>query len=157
MVNSLEMYLRLFKLLTVKVTNGVKAPHKALMLLTIFDLIESGYIKSNEIFLDDNIAKVFKEKWNKLIASQERFKFFSPNPWTPFWHLKNDHFWRFVPNKGFCSDDIDKISSGITPSIGKLRKIIHCAKLEQSLYDLLLEKDKRETLANVLITEYISI
>ena len=82
-------------------------------------------------------AKIFKEKWNKLIASQERFKFFSPNPWTPFWHLKNDHFWRFVPNKGFSSDDIDKISSGITPSIGKLRKIIHCAKLEQSLYDLL--------------------
>jgi hypothetical protein len=71
--------------------------------------------------------------------------------------LKNDHFWRFVPNKGLSSDDIDKISSGITPSIGKLRKIIYCAKLEQSLYDLLLEKDKRETLANVLITEYISI
>ena len=27
----------------------------------------------------------------------------------------------------------------------------------KSRYDLLLEKDKRETLANVLITEYISI
>lgn len=157
MTDSLDMYVRLLGLLTVKIDKGVKAPHKAIMLLTIFDLIASGYIKSNKIYSDSVISRSFIAKWNELLTGQERFRCYSPHPWTPFWHLKNDHFWRFVPEEGYTSTDVNTLYKGQTPPIGKVREYTKYVTLEESLFNLLQNKNNREILSEVLIKNYINL
>lgn len=44
---------------------GRKAPHKAVLLLAIMDLVESGEITSPEIVLTEKLEETFSVEWNK--------------------------------------------------------------------------------------------
>ena len=45
------------------------APHKPILLLSVFQLIESGYIKNNKIYLTPELVSVFKSNWSHLVVS----------------------------------------------------------------------------------------
>ena len=63
-----------------------------------------------------------------------------------------------ILNKDCNNDEIEYMDKVIRIcNILYNRTYIEILPVEDGVYDLLLEKDKRETLANVLITEYISI
>ena len=44
---------------------GCYAPHKAVMIMAIMELVESGQISSNVIHLDKELKDKFKEGWKK--------------------------------------------------------------------------------------------
>ena len=113
------------------------APHKAIMLLSVMDLIASGVITSNKIEFTETLEERFKSNWKRYVKEDSVYK---PIAGTPFWHLNYEPFWRLVP---FCSGDdtIEMLSKSNPYSAGTIRKFIRHAEIDNELF--LLMKDER--------------
>lgn len=144
----LEYYIQEFASMSVGVSKGKKLPHKAVLLIGLMNLIESGVITGNQIELDNVIANAFACTWNTYFNSKV------PTVWTPFYHLKGESFWHFKANgnEGKLSD---LLSFGGTPSVGKMRPIIKYAYLDKALFDYMENEGCRDKLREVLIKTYI--
>lgn len=137
-----------FASLSVAVSKGRKLPHKAILLLSIIQMIEDGELEGNMIPLDKSIANAFVKSWDKYFDTK------APSVWTPFYHLKGEPFWHF---KACESDKMLDMLLGIggTPSIGKMRPVIRCAYFDNELYGLMKNEASREVLRRVLIENYL--
>lgn len=149
-MKSFTIYLREFASMKVKKTNGKIAPHKAILLISLMDLIAKGTIKNNHIFLDNEIRDRFIQNWNELVSDSDVFK---PNAWTPFWHLKNEPFWHFQPILETSINNI--VPSGQTASIGLMRKNIQYAFFDEELFEMLAIERVRNEFRGLLIRTYI--
>lgn len=86
----LQHYCELFQRLHTAVISGQKAPHKAVLLLSVIELIEEKTISSPCIPLSDDLISRFNRNWKAHVHSDK----FSPTITTPYWHLQNESFWR---------------------------------------------------------------
>lgn len=144
----IDKYIDLLKHMSVKITNGQRKPNKAIMLLSVIDLIRCGYITDNRIYIEDTIQEAFEYNWRKYVNSNP------PTCWTPFWHLKNEPFWHFKPIVSL--DEINSLTKpGETASVLKMRTAIDYTYLDDTLFSLILDKDSRVLLTEVLINNYI--
>lgn len=80
---------------------GCYAPHKAVMIIAIMELVESGHITTNVIHLDKVLKDKFKEVWQKVVPMESPFKCEYRNPFTymdsePFWDLSSDKDKAFI-------------------------------------------------------------
>ena len=80
---------------------GCFAPHKAVMIMAIMELVESGHISSNVIHLDKELKDKFKEVWQRVVPVGSPFKCEYRNPYTymdsePFWDLSTDKDKAFI-------------------------------------------------------------
>ena len=71
---------------------GCYAPHKAVMIMAIMELVESGHITANVVCLDRELKDKFKEVWSRLVPAGSPFKCGYQNPFIymdsePFWNL----------------------------------------------------------------------
>lgn len=144
----LEDYIQEFASMSVGISKGMKLPHKAILLIGLMNLIESGVITENQIELDNVIANAFSSTWNTYFDAKV------PTVWTPFYHLKGESFWHFKAN-GNEDKLSDLLSFGGTPSVGKMRPIIKYAYLDKALFDYMENDGCREKLKEVLIKTYI--
>ena len=62
---SLAEYVNDFATLAVAVSKGKKLPHKAILLLSIMQMIEDGDLANNMIPLDNRIAETFARTWDR--------------------------------------------------------------------------------------------
>lgn len=74
---------------------GCYAPHKAVMIMAIMELVESKHITTNVIHLDKELKSKFKEVWQSVVPVGSPFKCEYRNPFTymdsePFWDLSAD-------------------------------------------------------------------
>jgi putative restriction endonuclease len=88
-MDSLSFYVSKFTRLKTAKVNGVSAPHKPILLLSIIRGFEKGEILSNRIYILPDLIAAFKDLWHQLVDQP----FFSPNFSLPFYHLKSDAFW----------------------------------------------------------------
>ncbi len=84
---------------------GCYAPHKAVMIMAVMELVELGHINSNVILLDKKLKVKFKEIWQRVVPIGSPFKCEYRNPFTymdsePFWDLCNDK------DKAFISSEV---------------------------------------------------
>ena len=80
---------------------GCYAPHKAVMILAIMELVELGHITANVINLDKELKAKFKEVWQRVVPVGSPFKCEYRNPFTymdsePFWDLSTDNDKAFI-------------------------------------------------------------
>lgn len=137
--------------LNVHVTSGIPAPHKAILLLAICDLIESNIIIANEIRMTDDLKKHFENRWNKHIPQSSSY---SCSVWTPYWHMGNEDIWEFIPLDGISDETIRNLAQGHTASIGKMKEHIKYAKIDDGLFKLLCNRDSREIIKETLINTW---
>ncbi len=130
---------------------GMPAPHKAVLLLSVIDLVECGVIKNNEIELSERLEQQFKHNWDRYVG---RSILFSPKIGTPFFHLHSEPFWTLVPFVG-GEDTIETLRTGNPYATGTMRKHFRCAKIDRELFDLLKDDDVRAKLRTTLISTYI--
>ena len=147
-MNAIGTYYTQFGSLKAKITNGIKQPNKAIMLLSVMELVRCGYNKDNEIAIDDTIRIAFETTWSLFIDYDP------PSVWTPFWHLNNEPFWHFMPRK-FSSEIDSLVKPGQTATANQMRSVISYAYLDVELFELLKQKEVRETLCDLLIANYI--
>lgn len=149
-MNNIEKYLDLFRNLSVKITNGERKPNKAIMLLSVMDLIRCGYITDNKIMLEDTIQEAFSLTWCKNVNNTP------PSAWIPFWHLKKEPFWHFSPLHS--KEDIDCLTKpGETASLSQMQSVIQYAYLDEELFALMSQGSMRDKLTEVLLEEYIRL
>lgn len=147
-MRDIETYRTYFSNLHVKITNGEKAPNKAILLLSIMELIRRGHIVSNHIYIDDVVKDTFESLWSSYIKTPP------PTVWTPFWHMKYEPFWYFQPIHS--EKDIENlVRPGQTASVGKMKSEIRYAYLDNDLYEHMNTVEGRQTLRTFLKSYYL--
>lgn len=125
---------------------GRQAPHKAILLLSVMELIENGRIRSNRIELTEILENTFLNLWKRYVGNSVIFQ---PRIATPFWHLQHEPFWSLHLNDG---KDLNTITSPY--SVNRLREHTY-AIIDQELFDLMRNEDFRASLRVILIGTYL--
>ena len=118
---SLSDYIGLFANLHTNKQQGKKAPLKAIMLISVIELIASGYIQSNQIEFTEELEDYFLKKWKRHIGDSFILK---PKAGTPYWHLNSEPFWQFIPFEGGY-ERIVELQKGNPYSSNTIRKNIN--------------------------------
>ena len=142
----LENYIQLFSSFTTARKAGKNAPHKAILMLSIIDLVEQGYITTNKIILDKQLEDMFSHLWKRYVGSSIIFK---PNIAAPFWHLQNEPFYNLYHNGGLPLNLADPHYS-----ISYLRDNTH-ALIDEDLFRLMCDESCRAELRVTLISKYL--
>lgn len=139
-------YISLFSTLHTAKIAGKQAPHKAVLLLSIMDLVEAGIINSPRIELSEALQGTFARVWKRYIGMS---LIFSPKVATPFWHLQNEPFYRLFMNNG------QQIAGGTGRySVAWLRENTY-AMIDQELFKLMCDENSRAELRTTLIGHYL--
>lgn len=132
--------------LSTAVIMGRMAPHKAVLLLSIMDLIETGSITTPRIVLNEELEEAFEKEWHSFIGEPLVFKCVIA---TPFWHMQNEPFYSLYFNTG-------KEVKGVSNPFSKRRlKEETYAVIDEDLFEQMQLKDSREEFRRVLIETYM--
>ena len=146
--NPLGRYVeQLTSLKTAKIM-GKNAPHKAVMLVSVIDMIQAGLISGEEIYFTEGLQRMFKLNWIRYIGESLIFK---PVPATPFWHLGNEPFWALQRTDGGKIEDVKN-----TPSGGALTSMGIFATIDKELIALLKDDSTSDMLRGLLVDKYLS-
>lgn len=89
----IENYIYNFEHLSVAIRNGSRAPHKYVLLIAVFNLINKGLLTSNRFSPSIIIDDEFKNIWTTIVKADTSFK---PNPVYPYWHMISEPFWNLL-------------------------------------------------------------
>lgn len=70
------------------VLNKREKPHKLLLLLGVFDLLDAGKVSDNRIYFNDELGAAFREQFNQLADTVDWMQVS-----LPFFHLRTSNFW----------------------------------------------------------------
>lgn len=87
----LRHYIDAFSSLHTAKVKGHNAPHKAVLLLAIIDLIEEELIMTPYIDLSDELVERFNDIWHKYLGTSA---IFTPDICKPYFHMQHESFWR---------------------------------------------------------------
>ncbi len=79
---------------------GITGPHKAILLITIFEGIRSGLYKENKITFSEELEKSYNRNWSKYVGG-----FPSLGAVYPFMHLGREKFFNHITMKGISNYD----------------------------------------------------
>src|SRR3978361_118784 len=124
-----------------------KAPHKPVLLLTLLELMESGYASDNRFYPDTELVGVFQENWRLLVDSANH-----PDFTQPFYYLQSEKmdgagYWSLVAMPG-CS-----INAHIK-SINKLISVVNYGRFSDALFLYLSDAGNRAYVKQLLIKTY---
>lgn len=132
--------------LSTAVVMGRQAPHKAVLLLAIMDLIEDLKITTPRIVLSKELEVAFEKEWHRFIGTPLVFKCVIA---TPFWHMRNEPFYSLYFNSG------EEVSAHVNPFSKKRLKNETYAIIDDDLFEQMQIKDSRNEFKNVLINTYL--
>ncbi len=124
------------------------APHKPILLLSLLHEYEIGRIEANRIYITPELTHSFSVYWNSLVETDHSIGFA-----LPFYHLSNEkgNWWHLSANPG-CEIWLE--NKGSMKSFGNLTAAVSHAELDLNLASLLLKKETRKILREVLIMTY---
>ena len=67
-------YINLFSSLHTNTQKAIKAPHKAITLLSIIDLVEYGVINWNRIEFSERLEQQFLHNWSRYVGQSDVFQ-----------------------------------------------------------------------------------
>lgn len=161
----LRHYIDAFSSLRTAKVKGYKAPHKAVLLLAVIDLIEEGTILAPCIELSDRVNEKFNEVWHRYLGTSS---IFAPDICKPYFHLQHESFWRLVErsevSQGLAAElspwvEARKVRKELPKgsySLQAMRRTFAYAEIDQMLFQLLQNSDARAMLRVVLINTYLS-
>lgn len=146
-MKDLNYYIKCFSALNTMKMQGKLAPHKALLLLSVIDLVEQGIITDSNIQLSEILEERFKYYASQYVGNNSAY---DPKINYPFYHLRSEPFWELVSTTG---DPVPAISNYST---NNLKKHIAYARIDTELIQLLKDYNKRALLRAILITKYLA-
>lgn len=163
-MKTISYYSEAFGRLHTNVCRGHRAPHKALLLLSVIDLIERGVVSSPRIELSDSLIATFNRNSKRYFVNRSRFK---PEIGKPFFHMQSEPFWRLIPASAVSASPVSLAAEPSLPiptaklpkavySISGLREAFSCAVIDPELFTLLQDHDSRVLLRTQLISTYLS-
>ena len=153
---------------------GLSAPHKPLLLLSVLDLIEQGFITSNLIELSETLINRFQDNTKAYLGNSI---IFNPNIGYPFYHLSSEPFWKHLHKINSQTIIAEEKSQNHENSVSKvaecqvtynrtemekpiysikgLRERYAGALIDKELFVLLQNQDARAKLRTLLISRYL--
>ena len=137
--DEVSYYIKLFDKLVVSHRNGLNAPHKYILLISVFSLIGKGYICSNMFGSTKEIEEEFNITWSRIVPKEVHFQSMYT---TPFWYLASEPFWNVCTSDGSLVRD-----TGHKPilSVNRQRKEL-TAIIDLDLYHLILKTEIRRAI-----------
>ena len=126
-MSSLAKYISYFGKLRVSHAGGFKAPHKAILMITITEMVRDGYFESPEIEESPLLKKFYDSNWYQYIRINSPFVC---NVDMPFQHIGSEPF---------CTQI----------SYNKI-------ELDEDLYDLMTDQEDSEAIITTLIANYLA-
>jgi hypothetical protein len=127
-----------------------KQLQKTVLLITIFDLIESGDITSHQIGFSENIELQFKFNWEKYLT----VNFSKFNVAEAFYYLTREPFWKLIPIKG-AESLLKDLNKTVSISISIFQNYITQAKIDPDLFKYLQNELNREHLKSLIVDKYL--
>lgn len=150
---SFQHYADAFARLHVKVTGGQRAPHKAIMLLSVIDLIETGVITSNRIYYTKQLDSQFHHNWVRYVAYLEGY---SARSATPFFHMSYEPFWSLRLSEACSKTEKELAEARIYMNTDKMNEAIDYAIIDKELFDILQDCCVRAKFRVLLISCYLN-
>jgi putative restriction endonuclease len=144
-VKDLNYYIHYFKKLRRAPQFG-GAPHKPILLLALLDLFEQGVYRENRIEISPELVGRFNGNWNQLVETPHHRLFA-----LPFFYMKSEPFWQLIPHPGY--GNVLKVKSSLK-TLNSLRAAISHAEIDAELFLLLMQKENRLLLREVLLHTY---
>ncbi len=99
-MSSIDKYIYKFNNLNRGSTSFGKAPHKPILLITLLELIDKGYILNNRVYVYPELVGTFLENWRLLVNTLHQ-----PDFTQPFYYLQSEKvngtpLWSLIPNPG---------------------------------------------------------
>lgn len=150
-VKILDYFIERFSNLKHDNANGEQAPNKPILLLAIIQLFENQVITNNQIYISAELTFAFSRIWNAFVTNKDKHPRFA----LPFYHLKNEkgNWWNLIPNSG-CETWIDV--AGSMRTFSNLSAAVAYAEINLDLAELFKNRETREVLKQILLTEYFS-
>lgn len=151
-MNNLKDYIEAFSHLHTAKVKGHKAPHKAILLLSIIDLIESEVIRYPQIELTDALVDRFNYIWKRYLGESS---IFSPDITKPYFHMQHEPFWKLVEKYDIdamlvAEDESwskDKLKKKNLPfggySVKSMRNAFEFAEIDDRLFNMMKNTDAR--------------
>jgi len=155
----INFYIDAFLNLKRAMMQGMKAPHKPLLLLAIMKLVEDGVITDNRIELSDSLINSFESLWREYVddGNQDRavmlcedlqLDISSKYPFkcsieNPFFYMKFEPFWKLVKSPAFVPRS--------SYTVKGLNTCFLYAEIDEALFSLMQDTSSRNTLRNVLL------
>ena len=146
-MKDLSYYINCFSVLHTMKMQEKPAPHKALLLLSVIDLVERGVITDSRILLSDTLENQFKHNTVLHLGDSTTY---DPKINYPYYHMRSEPFWELVSTTANPVSDISNYSTS------NLKKHIAYARIDTELQQLLKDSSARTELRSVLISNYIS-
>jgi putative restriction endonuclease len=147
MENIFIKYIKQLSHLNRATINGIKAPHKPILLLSVIESMAFGEINENRIEITPLLVARFKDNWSRLVKTDV----FKPNFALPFFHMKKEGFWKL---QTYFGKEILITSSHSINSFSQLKESVDFAFLDADLFSLLQEPLKREAVYQFLMAKY---
>ena len=148
-MNDFQHYKTAFASLHTAQSHGKPAPHKALLLLAVIDMVESGQIRNGRIELTDRLEQHFNALFRKYIGKSLLFR---PDVCKPYYHMQHECFWRLVPKDGHGAVR----SQDVRYSKAWLNAEFSHAQIDEELFELLQDDGVRAQLRVLLISTYLT-
>lgn len=129
------------------VQKGTPAPHKAILLLAIIDLIEEGEITDSRIFLTEQLEARFSKLWGYYIGKSQLF---AADIFKPYFHMTHESFWKLIPKDENMPEKVD-------PKYSRnwIKDHYLYAQIDEDLFTLLLNDRVRSEFRLNLIGKYL--
>lgn len=164
-MNNLKDYIEAFSHLHTAKVKRRKAPHKAVLLLAIMDLVECNFIRNPRIELTDELVRKFNSVWKRYLGESS---IFTPDITKPYFHMQYEPFWNLVEkhdlgtllvaeDKPWSMGGQEKKS--LPPggySVKSMRNAFECAEIDKRLFEIMQNADARAMLRVILINEYLT-
>lgn len=147
-MKNLNYYISCFKKLK-RAPNLGGAPHKPILLLSVIDCFDSGYINSEKIYITAELMAYFKSNWNSYVMTKHKMNFT-----LPFFHMSREPFWTLIEKRGY---EIELTSSNSIKSFNALYRATDYAEIDKELFFLFLNAEFRSLLKEILIQFYFPL
>ena len=139
----LETYLSYF--LKLKRANG-NAPHKPILLLSVFQAIQSGLIDNPFFKAEPELVSLYNSNFSLYVNTNH-----NPNFTLPFTKMNSEPFWKIIFKKEFENIDLKKTD---IKSFVALNRMIFGVQIDIELFNILIDRETNEKICNFIVNKY---
>lgn len=144
MIKGVDYYINAFDHMRNVVVQKIVGPHKAILLLAIFEGIEQGFITSERIDFSGRLLSTHDRLWKQYVPANAPFVC---NMCTPFIHLASEDFFKLD-----LKCEIPDINKSWT--FNSVQAVCNYGILDRELFLLARDKNMRKRLAMHLVSKY---
>lgn len=120
------------------------APHKPILLLSILDAVENGWISSNKFHFSNHISETFFDYWDKIFPVKKKTTIA-----LPLYHMKSESFWKLNYRRGVNEFNY-------SPSIGALADRVESFELDDELFQMMSDQSGNQKIRFAILEVYFS-